>query len=699
MAVVTIVLTTYGVLTLMVIGRSDHFATGVAMFAVFALGFAALTWLAFPRQPDNRALWVPAWASLLAGLATAGWATSLLIGQQAGLDMTSTAWADLTASDLPTMAVISFEFVNLGAASAMLLMITLWPLLFPDGELPSPRWRWVAWGVIINMAALIGLLLWIYRPGSDVPFSANPEAAGEIGAVAETLYLLLVFWAAVSAVSLLIRQRRSSGDTRQQYRWVTFGTFSLLIAVFVVEPEPLLLTTALICVALSVASYGVAVTKHRLYDIDVFVSRTFVYGTLAVFIGTIYVLVVVVIGDWLGSEEENLALAVAATALVGIAFEPTRRRAQRWANRLVYGRRATPYEVLSDLTQRLAGTEASQGILTRMAGLMAEGTGAEQATVWLADRKKRLVAAAGWPDLPNPARARSAEELAGTFAPVVHDDQLVGVLEITKARNNPVTPTEQHLIDDLAGSAGLVLGNQRLNASLAARATELQLSRRRLVEMQDAERRRLERDLHDGAQQQVIALKLKIGLAEHVARKEGADDLAGQLGALAAETQTAVDEIRTLAKGIYPPLLESEDLTAAIKSQAAASPVPIAIESAGVDHYPKDIESAAYFAALEAISNAVTHGGSSHVWIALNGTPDELAVEVRDNGSGFDSDTEEPGIGLVGIRDRVEALGGDLVVQSAPGDGTTVSLRIPLDQINATPDKSLDDPVVVSSPA
>jgi signal transduction histidine kinase len=673
----TFVLTAYGVVALTLMGRSDHFPLGVAMFAVFAAGFGALTWLAFPRQPGNRALWVPAWASFLSGLGVAGWATTVMIGSGAGLDTSASSFAELTAADLPIAGVVSWELVNVAAASGMALMTTLWPLLFPDGRLPSPRWRWVAWGTVVNIIALAAVLGWVNRSGSNAALQQVPEDA--IGTVVAILYDLLLVWALASVASLFRRQRRSTGEVRQQYRWVTMGTLLLLGAVLVVDAQPWALTAALTLVLLSVASYAVAVTKHGLYDIDVFISRTLVCGILAAFIGMVYVLVVAVVGGVFESGGGSLALAVVATALVAMAFEPLRRRAQRWANRLVYGKRATPYEVLADLTRRLARAEPAQGVLERMARLMAEGTGATQATVWLTDDQRGLTAAAGWPAVPARSQVETMDELAGALASVTHDGQPVGVLQVVKSRGNPVTPPEQHLIDDLAGSAGLVLGNQRLNAALAARADELQQSRRRLVDMQDSERRRLERDLHDGAQQQVIAVKLKIGLAEHVARQEGRLDLAGQLGELSDETQAAVDELRTLAKGIYPPLLESENLVAAIRAQAASAPVPVEVSSNKVGPYPRDVESAAYFAAVEAMTNAIAHGKATHVAITIDGNPGGLSVEVRDDGIGFDRAEVEPGVGLLNVRDRVEALGGDLAVSSVEGVGTTLSVMIPLD--------------------
>lgn len=693
-----VLLAVYGVIALMVIGSSDHLTEGNAGHALFAVGFGGLAWLAIPRQPHNKAVWVPAWAALFSGMTTAGWATAVLIGDLTGLTVSPSAWGGLNPSLVPVAAAISYEFVLPGHVASLFLMLTLWLLLFPDGEFPSPRWRWVGWGAVTILTAFAALAVWAYRPGSTFRYGAGLE--GFAGFSWDFVWYPLLMFSGFSVGSLVLRYRRSLGDARQQYRWVGLGTFALYSVVWVpillVDHQWLVGTLALV---ISVACYGVAVTKHRLYDIDVVISRTLVYGTLAAFIGAVYVLVVVGVGGVLGSGTGNMALALTATALVAMAFEPVRRRAQRWANRLVYGKRATPYEVLSHLTRRLAATEPAQETLTRMVDLMAEGTGAEQATVWLADRDERLTAAAGWPQLPTPREAESTDQLSGAGSPVLHDGRLVGVLEVTKARDNPVTPTERRLIADLAGSAGLVLGNQRLNAALTARAAELRESRRRLVELHDKERRHLERDLHDGAQQEIVALKLKIGLAGHLARREGAEDLAEELGELAEEAQAAVDDIRRLAKGIYPPLLESEDLTAAIKSHAATMPIPVDVVSKGIDRYPRDIESVMYFAALEAMTNGVKHGASTRMEIRLSASEEILELEVTGDGVGFDPEGWHEGTGLTNIRDRAEALGGELHIDSARETGTTVSVRLSLDVGgSADEERSLTSHRVVGGP-
>ncbi|HEX6222126.1 MAG TPA: sensor histidine kinase, partial [Acidimicrobiia bacterium] len=378
-----------------------------------------------------------------------------------------------------------------------------------------------------------------------------------------------------------------------------------------------------------------------------------------------------------GSRVGILMLSIIATVVVAVSFEPVRRRVERWINRLVYGRRASPYEVLAGLADRLAETESLQGVLDRMARLMANGTGAEQATVWLSDAGG-LVVGAAWPATPPVVRVDSLDQMPGLICPVAHDDELVGALQVIKSHESPITPVEEHLIADLAGSAGLVLGNQRLNVALAARADELQASRRRLLTAEDTERRRLERDLHDGTQQEVVALSIHIRRLERLARDEGVNEVGDVLSGIAGDLEAAVDEIRSLARGLYPPLLESAGLEAAVRSHAQSSPIPVEVKSEMVGRHPKTVESAIYFVVAEVMTNAVKHSDSSRIEITLSDTDRQLMAEIADDGVGFDPRLTGDGHGLVNIRDRIEALGGEVHFESAVGAGTRVSARIPI---------------------
>jgi signal transduction histidine kinase len=416
------------------------------------------------------------------------------------------------------------------------------------------------------------------------------------------------------------------------------------------------------------------IAKHPRYDSDSVINRIVVLGLIAAFIAVIYVFIVVGMGALLGESSDSLVLPIVATAVVALAFEPVRDRAQKWANRLVYGRRSTPYEVLSKLTERLADSESGEGILLRIAGLLKDGTGADRATVWLGEPGS-MSPVATWPEGAAPEPDFPIDDRS--MFSVTHDGSVIGALEVVKPGGMVLSTVERNLVSDLAGSVGLVLGYERLNESLAERAREVDDSRHRLVEAQDDERRRLERDLHDGAQQQLVALKVKIGIAKQLAAKRGASDLETLLDTLGDEAQLALEEIRSLAKGIYPPVLESDGLSAAISSLASGMPVQVVVGSNGVGRYPAEVEAAIYFNISEAVTNAIKYG-SPPIQIDIYDREGLLRFEVKDAGEGFDVEAMTAGSGMNNMADRLDALGGRLDVASGPGSGTVVRGEIPI---------------------
>jgi signal transduction histidine kinase len=236
--------------------------------------------------------------------------------------------------------------------------------------------------------------------------------------------------------------------------------------------------------------------------------------------------------------------------------------------------------------------------------------------------------------------------------------------------NDPMNPSKERLIRDLASQAGLVLRNVRL-------IEDLRESRRRIVAAVDQGRRRLERNIHDGAQQQLVALAVKLRLAEGaVARdREEAQELLRQLG---ADVTDALENLRDLARGIYPPLLADEGLGAALTAQARKSPVPVHLDLDGIGRYRQDVEGSVYFCVLEALQNVAKYAQASRVELELRQEPNRLAFSVRDDGVGFDLATAPRGSGVQGMVDRIEAVGGKLEIVTAPGRGTHVAGAIPV---------------------
>lgn len=616
------------------------------------------------RQPRNAIGWVYLGATFVFALAAFGqlYAVHVLVVDP-GVLPGGRLLAWLSAGLLPiAICLLPFLF-----------------LLFPTGHLPSGRWRPVAWLAGVGLLCLTaGSITLATRVWSD-PFAGSEDATRGLPAL-----LLLVFSVAVlalpvtlvlSAVSVVVRFRGSSGDERQQLKWfvaaaavvavsITLGIFSEAIAASV---------AASLSLAFMDVAIAIAVLKYRLYDIDLIIGKTIVYGLLAAFISAIYVVIVVVIGAFIGVTE---GLSLLATAIVAVAFQPIRQRAQRIANRLVYGNRATPYEVLSEFSEHVGETYSGEDVLQRMVRLLAEGTGARTTVVWLRIDSE-LRPAATWPsDGESPApRAFSGDNLS-VFAdetlalPVRYQGEILGALSLTKPPNENVSPVEQKLVNDLAAQAGLVLRNSRLIEDLRA-------SRQRLVAAQDEERRRLERNLHDGAQQQLVALAVKARLASALVGREPAKELE-MLGDLQEGLGDALETLRDLARGIYPPLLADKGLASALEAQSRKAAMPVRVETDGIGRYSQEFEAAVYFCVLEALQNASKYADASEVAVRLWQENGELLFSVADNGRGFDQETTSPGTGLQNMADRLAALGGTFDIRSRPGGGTTVSGRIPV---------------------
>jgi signal transduction histidine kinase len=562
--------------------------------------------------------------------------------------------------------------------------------IFPEGRFLSRRWRTAM--VVACALAAIPMVLNALLPrltvfaGFDNPAGLDePWIPGAANASIGLALPVLVGGAAAASV----RFRRRRGDERQQIKWllVAVMAIALVLAYYGIilatgtDPDQGVAAwsqypaiASFLAVPISVA-FGVL--KYRLYDIDVVINKAVVYAVLAVFITVVYAAVVVGVGAVIGSAGGTLLSAVAA-AIVAIAFQPARRGAQRLANRLVYGERATPYEVLAQLGDRLAGEYAADDVLDRIAAALAGGIGADRVVVWL-NSGGEMRPAAVWPrgaraaPIAASAAALTATEDGMRSFPVRHQGEMLGAIGVHKPPSDPLTPADEKLVGDLAAQAGLVLRNARLIEDLRA-------SRRRLVTAQDEERRRLERDIHDGAQQQLVALTVKARLAEQMIDRDPAKarDLVAQIG---AETTGTLEDLRDLARGIYPPLLADKGLAAALEGQGRKAAVPVAVKADGVGRLDRDVEAGVYFCVLEALNNVAKYAGASHVDVRLWWQDGEVVFEVSDDGVGFDPATRGYGTGLRGMADRLEALSGTLEVRSAPRAGTKILGRVPVARV------------------
>jgi signal transduction histidine kinase len=681
-----------GILGLILIGMGHIlFRDWVVHNGAVAVAFGVLAFLTVKDQPRNGVIWVAVWAAFCGGVYCL-----IELGIYAYLEPRGLVdnFSELRPVDLPVVIALLAQIVSWIYIPGIFGPLTLGLLLFPDGLLPSPRWRWVGWATAIILLGNIIVLAYAFRPTSRLLYLYTAEIDVTAYEVELGRPLTIVFFALnyASVVALLaclaavvVRFQRSVGLVRDQFKWVMWGAsvavMPLSVAVIVDTARGssnLSRVYLLIAVAVLITSYGIAIRKYRLYAIDAVISRTVVFALLAGFITLVYAAIVVGLGRVLGSSQGGLLLPIGATAVVAIAFEPVRHRAQRWANRLVRGPRATPYEVLADLTVRLSHAEPGEGILDRMARRLVTGTGAERATIWIRRGDGTTAAASApdgveVPDAPDPAAA-------GLFD-IRHERELVGSIEIVKPHGASLSTAERHLIEDLAGSAGAVLGYERLNESLADAVRQLEHSRARVVDAQDAERRRMERELREGTELQVASLKRRIENAIPAAEMEGLGDVGALLAGMSNDVQAALEEIRGLARGIYPPVLESDGVLAAISSLAAAAPVAVEIDGDSVGRYPGDIEAAVYFDISEAVTNAVKHAFPP-IRVSIGEADGALWFSVMDQGPGFDKDGARRGSGLENLHDRMDAVGGSLDVNTAPGEPTTILGRVPLERVS-----------------
>ena len=630
---------------------SDNFT-----FMLLAVAFSTLGAFLALRRETNRVAWMACAIGLGISLS--------------GFGLYYTLVAEYSPPGQFPASKLAFLVGDFGWSLALGVMLTFLPLLFPDGRLISARWKPVLWLAGFELAlAAVGSWMSDLDPGLKSVGDVLQKISGSV--------LLLTVIAALA--SLVVRYRGAGSQQRLQLKWfiaaiTLVGLLAAVQSLMAVLETQLPLNDLVVSVVLLAipASIAIAVFKYRLYEIDLVINRALVYGGLAAFITIVYVGVVVGIGALVRSHGQfNLALSIIATALVAVAFQPVRQWVERWANQLVYGNRSTPYEALTELSHRFAGTYADEEVLPRLARVLVQGTGARAATVWIYGAGDSIPAAS-WPEPASPLRARVADRVVQ----VRHEGELLGELALSKRPGEPFTPVEETLVRDLAAQAGQVLRNVRLTAELqarlreiAAQAVELRASRQRIVAAQDAERRRLERNIHDGAQQHLVALAVKLRLAATLVKKDPENarrsihDLQGQIGA-------ALNTLGDLARDIYPPILHELGLVAALRAHAT-------VTAGGIGRYDPEVEAAVYFCCLEALQNAAKHARTSDVRIQLEQRDGSLHFAVVDDGLGFDPEAVATSSGLQNMKDRVASIGGRVEVKSSPGRGTTISGDIP----------------------
>lgn len=613
-------------------------------YAVNAVVLAGAGALIVDRHPANPIGWLFLGFALLGALAAD-------VAQGWGLRAAAEGWPGGPVAEW--VSTISWLLSGFGW--------TLTFLLFPDGRLPGPRWRPVLWASAVGV--MLAALGWSLSPDRTEEFAAgvNPFAAPWLPTDALLVVGMVLFLPAflLSALSLVVRYRRATGETRQQLKWMVAAAALVGMALpasfllwYVTPLAALLATVALLGLPLATC---IAILRYRLYGIDVIIDRTAVYGTVTVLLAAVYGLIAVVLGIWLG-RGSGWVTAI-ATLVAAVLFRPLRDRVQDRVDRRFHRAR---YRAVRGMTGFLEQVRAGE--------VPAEQVEA-QLRRFTRDPELRLLIHLPASEVFVDLTGAPADPLADGPGRVTLDRD-GRPLAVVLPGDPPADPV---LLRRAVDAGSLAIEITRLNLELRRQLAQVEQSRARIVQAVTEERRRLERDLHDGAQQRLVAIGLALRHAQHELRA-GAGSAAGRtLDEAVAEVTVAIDELRELARGLPPAQLDG-GLGPAFRDLARRVPIPVDLRAPD-ERFDRGLEGAAYFVGCEGVTNAVKHAGASLVTLHAGRRDGRLVVTVSDDGVG--GATPRAGSGLAGLADRVAALGGVLRIDSPVGVGTTLSAELP----------------------
>jgi signal transduction histidine kinase len=550
-----------------------------------------------------------------------------------------------------------------------LLTITLFPFLFPDGRfIPrSIRWR----------VTLIAGLLFIPFITYPITRFIFPEYTPGEWAYISAMVTLFVFMTAGLASQIYRYRSIATPAQRQQTKWILLGLgiqslwiFWLVVwliglLAWIGLSEPLITLVMLHLTILGQTALpvtiGISILRYRLWEIDLLINRTLVFGGLTLLIAAAYVVLVGILGV-LFQAGDNMFLTILATGLIAILFHPLRQRLQKTINRLMYGERDDPATVLSRLIERLANTAVQGEILPTIIETIAHALKLPYVAIVQQDNES-----------DKPLVEYGQAPLETVSFPLVYQGQVIGQLLVgQRAVREAFTTTERRLLENIARQAGA--------AVVAAQLTQhLQRSRQQLVTSREEERRRIRRDLHDGLGPQLATMSLRLDAARNYLHDNPA--LSNQmLEDLKSQIQDAIQDIRRLVYDLRPPALDQLGLAPALREFAAhhtTNGLQIRIDAPEtLPPLPAAVEVAAYRIALEALTNTARHAHASQCSLSLN-IENGLCLEIIDNGVGL-PDQPPSGVGLASIRERTAELGGVFSLKSSPGAGTHLSVRLPL---------------------
>ena len=650
-------------------GTAVDVGTGLAWYVAGALAYMA--------RPANRA----AWLLLIT-------ATVLAIGKCIG---NAIALASMTRPELAHdwVAVLVVDAAGWAVTAAGVAVFAT----FPDGKYQRPYERWIVRGLPLAFLPLAFLnLLGSPRIGTsqfgwvslDAVSPLYVRGLDPVGTAAEAVIGANLLVVVPALALLLLRYRRFGAEQRRQIKWPLYAlavsAISIVVLAFTPGPPATPFWIAAVqyvgTMALLPAGLAMGIVMHRGLDINDVIRRSVVYAALWAVIAVAYVMVAAAFGIAVG-QRVPLALAVLLAIVATLFFQPARRWLERFADRVVFGPRLSGYELISRLGVRLESTVAAEDVAGSVAAAVLTGLGASWVRVMLDRPERAPIANAGI----DPGNAGVAE----LSAPLVHGDRVVGVIECGSKTEGRYHTADQDLLNTLGRQAALAIRNSQLAAELSENVDELAASRARLVQAEELERRRLERDLHDGVQQELVGVLARLGLARNQLRRDR--DLAETtLREAQVDAQRALEGLQELARGIHPAILTDRGLVEAVEERATRMPVPVEVHANGLGggtRFPPEMEGAAYFFVSEGLANIMKYAFATRVFVRFHTEPGQLVVEVRDDGRGFDPARIKRS-GLRGLEDRISALGGRVEVVSQPGRGTELRAFLPVSrEVNA----------------
>jgi signal transduction histidine kinase len=631
--------------------------------------YAVGAWLAWrlPTHPQAVRL-------LVAG-------TAAMVGEAFGVFMASQPLL-INSPWFPMLSMLSLEAEAVATLALALLIGS-----YPDGVVERSWQRLTlrfSWAVLVaSPLALVASPVVPVDPYVTEIRLPNPYAVSWLAWLAEpALRLAMHSWWAIFVGAFVMFARfvaaDAGGRVRMRVMFVGVVGITLYAAGFVMQalgaPEDSALVVTLLTVGLltgifipAAIIYGIL--RHRLFELDFVVRKSVAYGAASLLIAAAYAAVAATPGLMLGNRIP-VTLAVVITIAAALAFQPVRGRLESAVSTRLFGDRVRQYQLLKNLGTTMEQTAELDELLPRLAHALRDGIGASWVQVRLRD------ADGSWLDDPvGVAGEVTGESAAGVD--LAHAGELVGRVDLGP-RPGGYAPDDLELLATVAAQATTAVANVRLATQLKEGLEQLSTSRVRLIAAQDAERRRIERDLHDGIQQEVVALIAGLRLARN---RFSRDQLtAAELTDLQDQAREMLRDLRELARGIHPPVLSDNGLVAALESRVTRFPISVQIladDGLRVERFSEDVEGTAYFVACESLTNVAKHAGTDGARVRLSHSGDRLRLVVEDDGQGFESNGARSG-GLANIRDRVEALHGRLTIESRPGAGTSVRAELPL---------------------